>query len=156
MFFQMNNLSEIEKLNVVKEALAHVPFLLRNGFVLTREYFNESPVVGKIYNFVFEKADKNRSLKILFSPKYNEFKDAIVIEIHNEQNKNLEIGQYLELVGLLDDKPRFRLDFYPGDFREQMDHFFKFIDSAFQEETLRDILIGKTWVNLPFDWQGYK
>ena len=152
----MSHLDEENKVKIAKEALMQAPFLSQYGFSFTKEYVDNSPLRGKSYVLVFSNSSNKRTLEISFAPQYKQFNDVFVVFITDERKKTLNIPQYLRHLRLIDDKLYFRLDTYPGSFQEKINQFFQFLGASFQDERLKDILIGKKWVDLPFDWQGYK
>jgi len=132
-------------------------------YILSLGYFNQG------YN-LYEDSLKLRHIEICYlnttiqrrvnvnysNFKYKDFHDASIVVSLGKLNKLYPIQNILENEKITFKQNSFSLLSYEGEFEEQIILFCEYLIGVFNIPELQEWLLGKKWVDIPFDWSPYK
>ena len=152
----MNIEMEKQEAKLVQNKLVNNQFLLDNGFKFQKESFGTSKLTGNNYNFFLENKQVRRSIDISFRPRPQKNDYYFFAHIENTKNKEyISVDDFLKRNKICTDLSPFTLSNYSGTFEQKVDQFLVFLEKALKEH-MYDILMGKKWIQIPFDWGEYK
>lgn len=110
---------------------------------------------GNRYRFKFESKIIKRIVSISYSPPTSETKlHCFNVSIESTDDR-VTLDDLINKHSLFNDIDYLDLDTYEGDTNQKIQGVVKFIDKVFSAN-FHDIISGKEWEPVAFDWQGYK
>jgi len=131
--------------------------LSNNYYICTNCSIEKSKVLdGNRYLYKFKSEQAKRIISISYSP------PAIKTKIHRFDvnikpfnGDRVYLDDLFNIHNLFHNADYFDLETYEGDTKQKIQKFVKFLDKVFSEN-FPDIISGKKWEDIGFDWQGYK
>jgi len=116
---------------------------------------DSSATKGKRYNFDFKSEKVKRIITISYSPPTSSSTlHCFNVSIETDEDI-LYLEDFINEHKLYNDIDYLDLDTYEGNTKQKIEKFIEFLDRVFSEE-FHDIISGKKWEHIGFDWQGYK
>ena len=146
-----------QKMREFESLLRGDQFLVGQGFKFERSDIVRSEGITDRLISIFSNQSRNRVLQYTFSPGSEKRGPYAMLDLFNQAKEELSLEDFLQHNGLLEsDKPDpFLLDSYQGDFIEQSRQVIAYIDGVLSAH-LMNVVIGRDWMQVPFDWKGYK
>lgn len=150
-----NNNSYDEAVQTFNRYFSNLDELLQSGYVSHGiENVPATKVVPESFKLILKNEAKIR-VEIIFYPLPNEL-GIILFYIWREDKKEpINLKDWLKKHGKLK-KGMFKLETYSGNLDEKMKAISENIGSMIVDQGMRDILEGKDWEDIPFDWTGLK
>lgn len=150
----MNILSKSDKANLVKSKLISLGDKVGLSY-LKEELVPPSKLLGEQYRFWFSGV-KGIEIRVTFGPR-TESNDYFTVFIFNRNlGDDFSLNDWLKINGGKNTIESFRLLSYSGSFEEKLDGFMIYLESIFSMPNMADILSGKKWEDVPFDWGDMK
>ncbi|VAW98208.1 hypothetical protein MNBD_GAMMA22-1207 [hydrothermal vent metagenome] len=111
---------------------------------------------GNVYRFKFESDKAKRKISISYNPpSFENDLHCFIINIESFEGERIYLDDLINEHNLFNDIDYLDLDTYVGNTQQKIKSFVIFLDKIFNEN-FRDIISGKSWEHVAFDWQGYK
>lgn len=152
----MTNLSATEKAKLVRSKIVSLNSFLNASLAFQKqEYIQPTELLGECFEFWFS-GEGGVDVSVSFSPKSNG-NDNFTVFIYNRKiGSDFCLDDWLKIHGVKNVIDSFRLSSYSGEFSERLDLFFMYLESIFSIPELMNILSGREWEEVPFNWAGMK
>ena len=132
-------------------------FLLSHGFHLKHSGILHGQDIADRLVLVFLNNNRNRVLQYTFSLGSKKSGPYLMIDVINKDGEEISLDDYVEHNNLLAEGALdpFLLNSYQGNFIEQLRQAINYIDNVLATHLFR-IVTGHDWLEIPFDWKGYR
>lgn len=122
---------------------------------LSKHVVSNGPA-GDSFEFLIS-SDTGISIEFTFYPAYQNKSDYVVIYVINDnKDKDFSLDSWMQKYHTVSKKNPFSLSNYNGNYDQQLMGFFNFLNKLFKEEKLNNILEGKSWMDVEFNWGDLK
>jgi len=137
--------------------MSELKSLTSNYYICTNCSIEKSKVLdGNRYLYKFKSEKAKRIISISYFPPTIKAKThRFNVNIKPLNGDRVYLDDLINMHNLFGDVDYFDLETYEGNTKQKIQKFIKFLDKVFSEN-FPDIISGKKWEDIGFDWQGYK
>jgi hypothetical protein len=131
-------------------------WLLTRGYTYEGVQVLESKLIDQWVVARYLNSAAHREIEVSYSRRLVGMYEGLYVRVCGENNASFSLDDYLAHKGVADDaKSKLSLAAYEGSSENRVTAALIEIQKLLELE-LPDVLSGKSWVDVPFDWQGYK
>lgn len=125
-------------------------FLEAIGYLPPVVTINDDQLLGKYLSFVYNLKSGLRSIKVHYVAKNSDRNAIVSLYISDDDNRMFSLDDWLSVNSI---EGAMKLS---GS--DENNFLVAFCEEArrFLEVPLRDVVSGKIWIDVPFDWKGYR
>lgn len=140
---------------IIRKANITLEWLLRDGFVINSIHTKYSKLAGE--SIVIDYCNEKTGVKfyLSFRGSFGDYYDMFSASIENKDGKNFMLLDYLTKHKLESEKNSFLLKDDNLEFEVFVEKFFAVLNKLLTTK-LQQIIAGKVWEDVPFDWRGIK
>ena len=150
------------KLDTLKNLFSQDSFISKFHLQSTGKIDAYQDFLGHNYTLEFCNSKRKFELTLCIVEEGDELGDIMSMSIHKldevteDEEDYFTILSWMRTLGKAYSEKSLFLGFYEGDFPEKIKAFLVFLNQLFENEGLRQVLIGEKWQDHPFDWMGMK
>jgi len=112
---------------------------------------NAKSLVGVTHKYIFIN-NHDRRIEFIYSPEPAADDFLLVYIINTLSGEGFSLQDWLSFHEIAIDDDPFRLGIYPGTLHEKIQGFVHFVNGVISHKELANILRGRIWVDIPYDW----
>lgn len=140
---------------IIEKANISLEWLIDNGFILNDVYTKYSKLAGESINMDYHNELTGIKFFLSFRGSFGEYYDMFSVIIQNKEGHYFLLSDYLTKHKLESEKCSFVLRDEETKFEVFVDNFLELLNKLLKSE-LNQIITGKVWEEVPFDWRGLK